>query len=113
MNEEFIKKLYETIIEKGMDEYQNLLDNTNIKDVTDKYWICALELYDILSSEQKANMINFGKLIMIDTISSVFGILDGSSSLNGGNMDIKVEINGQDTGEELQDTFLEFIEENE
>lgn len=113
INEEFIKKLYETIIEKGIDDYQSLLDNTSIKDATDKYWICALELYDTLSSEQKTNMIQFAKLVMIDTISSVFGILDGLSSLNGGNMDIKVEINGQDTEKELQDNFLEYIEGKE
>lgn len=57
-------------------------------------------------------MLEILKNVIIDTTSNVFGILDGSSTLNGGDMDIKVEINGQDSEDELQDTFLEFIEEN-
>lgn len=72
----------------------------------------TLKLYEELSFEKKENMLRFAKLIMIDTISSVFGILDGSSSLSGGDMDIKIEINGKGTEEELQDTFLEYIEDN-
>ena len=49
---------------------------------------------------------------MIDTISSVFGILDGSSTLSGGDFEFEVRINGISTEDDLQDTFLGFVEEN-
>lgn len=70
-------------------------------------------MFKKLSEEQEQLLLGILKNIIIDTISNVLGILDGSSSLNGENMDIKVQINGQDTEEKLQDTFLIFIEENE
>lgn len=112
MNEKFVEKIYKVIVEDGVGEYKNLLDNTLVKNATDKYWIKALELYEKLSSEEKEKMLKFAELIMIDTISSVFGILDGSSTLSGGNFEFEVKINGISTEDELQDTFLEFVEEN-
>ena len=48
---------------------------------------------------------------MIDTVSHVFGILDGSSTLSGGNLEIEIKINGKSTENELQDTFLGVDEE--
>ena len=53
MNEKFVEKIYKTIVEDGVGEYKNLLDNTALKNTTDKYWINALELYEKLTSEEK------------------------------------------------------------
>ena len=112
MNKKFVEKIYKVIVEEGVVEYKNLLDNTPVKNATDKYWINALELYGKLSSEEKERMLKFAELIMIDTISSVFGILDGSSTLSGEDFEFEVKINGISTEDELQDTLLEFVEEN-
>lgn len=112
MNEKFVEKIYKVIVEDGVGEYKNLLDNTPLKNVTDKYCIKALELYEKLSSEEKEKMLKFAELIMIDTISSVFGILDGSSTLSEETFEFDVMINGVSTENELQDTFLEYVEEN-
>ena len=103
MNEKFVEKIYKTIVEDGVGEYKNLLDNTALKNATDKYWINALELYEKLTSEEKEKMLKFAELIMIDTI---------SSTLSGGDFEFEVRINGISTEDELQDTFLEFVEEN-
>ena len=35
MNEKFIEKLYKTIFKDGIDEYKDLLENTNLEDATD------------------------------------------------------------------------------
>lgn len=112
MNEKFVEKIYKTIVEDGIGEYKNLLDNTTLKNATDKYWINALELYEKLSAEEKEKMLKFAELIMIDTISSVFGILDGSSTLSEETFEFDVMINGISTENELQDTFLGFVEDN-
>jgi cytoplasmic iron level regulating protein YaaA (DUF328/UPF0246 family) len=68
----------------------------------------ALKLYQSFNEDQKINII---KHIIIDTISSVFGILDGFSTLSGGNLDFEVKINEISTENELQDTFPEIVEE--
>lgn len=112
MNEEFVKRLYKTLVTDGINEYENLLKNTNSKEAADPYWISTLELYEQLSSEQKEKMLKFAEQIIIDTISGVFGILDGSSALSGGNFEFDIKINGVNTENELQDTFLEYVEEN-
>ena len=112
MNEKFVEKIYKTIVEDGVGEYKNLLDNTALKNTTDKYWINAIEQYEKLTSEEKEKMLKFAELNIIDTISSVFGILDGSSTLSGGDFEFEVRINGISTEDELQDTFLGFVEEN-
>ena len=112
MNEKFIQQLYKVVVSDGISEYRNLLDNTVLEKVTDEYWKNTLELYEKLSYEEKEKMIKFAEHIMIDTISSVFGILDGSSTLSEENFDFDVMINGVSTENELQDTFLEYIENN-
>ncbi len=112
MNEKFVENIYKTIVKDGIGEYEDLLENTSAEDATDKYWISALELYKKLSSEEKEKMLKFAELIMIDTISNVFGILDGSSTLAEETFEFEVKINGISTENELQDTFLGFIEDN-
>lgn len=111
MNEEFIKRIYETVVNENMEIYEKQF-KMNVKTGNiSNYTKGTLEIYAMLSEEQKQLFMKILRNIIIDTISNVFGILDGSSSLVGGNMEIKVEINGHDTEDELQDTFMEFVEE--
>ena len=113
MNEVFVEKIYKTIVKDGIVDYKELLENTELSKTTDEYWKNALELYKNISSDEKEKMIKFAELIMIDTISSVFGILDGSSTLSEDEFEFEVNINGVSTENELQDTFLEYVENNE
>lgn len=112
MNEEFIKNLYKTLVVDGVKDYQDLLENTDHRNATDKYWISSLELYERLSTEEKEKMLKFAELIIIDTISSIMGIFDGSSTLSGDGLEFDIKINGINTANELQDVFLEYVEEN-
>ncbi|WP_425449869.1 hypothetical protein [Dethiothermospora halolimnae] len=113
MKEIFIRSLYKTIVQEGKNEYKELLDNTNIEDVTDKYWISALQLYGNLTEDKKEELMGVIELVMIDTISSMLGIIDGSSTLNGCDTEPKLYLDNIDTDNELQDLFLEYIEEIE
>lgn len=110
MKEEFIKRLYDTSIVDGLDIYKNQFNNTVITDKTTEFTKKALDMYHSLTNNQKEVFFDVLKITMIDTISLIFGVLDGSSTLNGGDMDIKMFISGEDTDEELQDTFLEYVE---
>jgi len=48
---------------------------------------------------------------MIDTVSHMLGVIDGSSTLNDCSLEPKLLLDSIDTEGELQDLFLEFIEE--
>lgn len=111
-NENFVKSIYKTLVEDGKDIYKDLYENTKVSEKTVDYWKNALELYHSFDDKQKDVFMNIVKQTMIDTISSVFGVLDGSSTLSGGDFEFEVRINGISTEDELQDTFLEFVEEN-
>lgn len=47
---------------------------------------------------------------MIDTISNMLGVIDGSSTLKDCSFELKLLLDSIDTEGELQDSFLEFIE---
>lgn len=53
------------------------------------------------------------ELVMIDTISSMLGIIDGSSTLSGCKTEPKLYLDNVDIDNELQDLFLEYVEEIE
>lgn len=111
MNEMFIKSVYKTVVEENKELYKDLFDNTTIDKATDQYWKQSLNLYNSLSKENKEVLINIIEQTMIDTISNVFGIIDESSTLNGCNIKTKLLLDGKDTDGELQETFLEYVEE--
>ena len=113
MKEIFIRSLYKTIVQGGKNEYKELFDNTNVEEATDKYWISALQLYENLTEENKEKLMEVIELVMIDTISSILGIIDGSSTLSECNAEPKLYLNDIDTDGELQDLFLEYVEEIE
>ncbi|SFB38103.1 transposase [Clostridium frigidicarnis] len=110
MNEIFIKSLYKTIVQ-DKELYRNQLDNSNIDKVTEEYLKQVLELYNDASQDKKDALVDFIELIMIDTISNMLGIIDGSSTLSGCDAESKLYLDGIDTDNELQDLFLEYVEE--
>lgn len=113
MNEEFVKSIYGTLVEDGGKIYKELYENTQVTERTVDYWKNALELYHSLDRNQKEIFIDIVKHTTIDTISSIFGVFDGSSTLSGDDdFEISIKINGVDTENELQDAFLEYVEEN-
>jgi hypothetical protein len=111
MNEIFIKSIYKTIVEENKELYKNLLDDTTIDEATDKYWKQSLNLYSNLSQQNKDVLINIIEQTMIDTISNILGVIDGTSTLNGCDIEPKLFLNNNDTDGELQDLFLGYVEE--
>jgi hypothetical protein len=113
MNEIFIKSIYKSIVEGNGNLYKNLFDNTDIDKASDEYWKKSLKLYNSLSEENKEILITIIQQTMIDTISNMLGIIDGSSTLIGCDAEPKLYLNDADTDGELQDLFLEYVEEIE
>jgi hypothetical protein len=72
-----------------------------------------LSLFKNLTKEQKASFLNFSRLIQVNTVSHIFGILDGSTYLDESRQSfiLKTETGEDIINGDLQDLFLEIEEE--
>ena len=112
MNEEFVKKLFYAIAVENNALYRDLFENTKLEDCDNEYWIKAITLYNSLDDTNKEVFFDIIVQIMIDTISNVLGIVDGSSTLEEGeDWEISMQINGENTEMELQDAFMDYLED--
>ena len=75
------------------------------------YWKQAIGFYNALNDENKDILMRIIEQTMIDTVSNMLGVIDGRSTLNDCPLEPKLLLESNDTEGELQDLFLEFIEE--
>ena len=110
-SEELVKILNRDVIQGNLELYQNLLETTN--EATDPVWKGILPIYINFSREEKEVFLKFLKIVEINTLSHVLGILDGSTHADGIEQDFSLTIENDDKkiNENLQDLFLELIEE--
>ncbi|WRP06242.1 transposase [Rossellomorea aquimaris] len=113
MNDTFVKSLYESIVKENLNLYKDLIETTNVTPKTHDYWKEAISFYDSLSYENKNTLMRIIEQTMIDTISNMLGVIDGSSTLKDCSLEPKLILSSIDTEGELQDSFLEFIEEKD
>lgn len=113
MNEAFVKSLYESIVKENLQLDKDLYETTIVTEKTDDYWKKAIGFYDSLTGEDKIILMEIIEQTMIDTISNMLGVIDGSSTLNDCSLEPKLLLDSIDTEGELQDSFLEFIEERD
>lgn len=110
---EFVERIYSTIVEEGSQTYEEQFANcTNVNEESE--W----RLYQELNESQKREYINLIRMVIIDTIAEIFGILDGSSqatdrkkSTLGKVFDCTVSINGINVESKLKEIFLVLLEE--
>lgn len=112
MIEELVKSFYDSIVDENLRLYEDIFNTTEITQNTDEYWKQAIGLYNRLDEEQKATLLLIVKQTMIDTISNVLGVIDGSSTLNDYDGSLKLLADNEEVSGELQDHFLAYIEEN-
>lgn len=102
-----------TVVDEGVSSYKNIFAHPGT--VTDPYWARVLALYRSLPRGQRKVILDIMRQVQIDTVSHVFGILDGSTGLDGRARDFeltakarkrKVRLDG-----DLQDLFLALEEE--
>jgi hypothetical protein len=107
---EFVERIRESVIDSNIQIYRNLFQDTSKDDVRDPYWSNALSLFNSLSIQQREILFSIIRQVEVDTVSNIFGVLDGTSSLYDNQ---KEEfILSVDSGEtiisgDLQDIFLE------
>ena len=79
--ETLVNAVIESVLDKNTSFYRETL--THSEGATDPYWIAALAFYSSLSERQQDVVIRMMQQAVIDTISNIFGVLDGSSALPG------------------------------
>ncbi|WP_251126873.1 transposase [Exiguobacterium sp. s160] len=108
VNQEFVRAIYETVIREGIDEYKEMYETVEVDSNMDAFW----NLYQNSNPDEKEILLKMMEQIMIDTVSHMLGIIDGSSTLNDSELEPKLLLDSQDTENELQDSFLELVELN-
>ncbi len=109
---EFVERIYSTIVEEQTYEERFVDYCTKVNEESE--W----RLYQELNESQKREYMNLIRMVIIDTIAEIFGILDGSSqatdrkkSTLGKVFDCTVSINGINVESKLKEIFLVLLEE--
>ncbi|MCT2561817.1 hypothetical protein [Chryseobacterium herbae] len=110
--EQLVAILKRDVIDGNIELYKNLLNTTN--EAQNPIWKSILLMYIELSKEDKEVFLNFLRIVEINTLSHVLGILDGSTYVDEINDEfiLTTESSNEKINEDLQDLFLELIEEN-
>ena len=63
--------------------------------------------------EQQKLMMHIIEVVMVDTVSHVFGVIDGSSSLIDSDIEATLLLDDVDSEGELQDSFIGYLQEED
>ncbi|MEN8321350.1 hypothetical protein [Acinetobacter junii] len=111
-SQEFAEKINEYVVDENLILYKKLFFNTKIEDVKDPYWLKAQSLFDSLPEENKEVFFEIIHQIMVDTISTFLGVLDGTSDLGEADDEFNLKNGDEVLDGCLQDEFLCLIEQN-
>ena len=96
------------MVKESVDEYKKIFESNVEEDYID-YWKKAIVFYNTLDNAEKGIFQDIIKNVMIDTISTVLGFVEGTTSIDDKNWEIDVSANGINTEGQLQDAFLEYV----
>lgn len=111
---QFVEKIRESVIDSNNQTYRKLFQNTLLDQVKDPYWVKALSLFNSLNIEQREVLFSIIRQVEVDTVSNIFGILDGTSTLYDNQEEefvLSTDSGAIKISGDLQDIFLEL--ENE
>lgn len=109
---EFVNNIILEVLKNNLDQYKVNLSNLNNKqdELPEGEWKNGVSLYNKLDVKDKDKFISFLKLSITDTVSNLLGIIDGVSYLKGQEENFQFLYKGKKLNGNLQDIFLEEIE---
>lgn len=117
MFDTFGKGIYDTVIEDGLRRYREDFERTihtteEIKSpVRADFWNARREFYKGMTEEEKDVFFDVIGIIMLDTISHAFALLDGKTfAIDGSDFEADITIDGEDMLGLLQDSVLAYAE---
>lgn len=107
---EFVKAIRQNVITDDHTLYRNLLDNSD--NASDTVWKSILPIYKNLTEDQKKSFLDFLRLVQVNTVSHIFGVLDGATYLDEKkeSFELKPQLGDEIINGYLQDIFLEMEE---
>ena len=111
MVEAFVEGLYKGVVEENMELYQQFFRCDPTEEGTIEHWRRAIGLYDKLDEKDRKTLLSIIESTIVDSVSNVLAIFDGTEGVDGVNLLVK--LNGEDCDGELQDAFLDYVEEKE
>lgn len=113
MNINFGEKMYKSVVKEGIKAYKKMYENMP-NNYDSAYWGNISKFCNKLNDEDKKAFYSIIEMILEDVTAHVLGILDGVCSLAGGGaFNSEVIIDGEDMENDLQESFLVYIDENE
>src|SRR6266516_3890375 len=107
--EEFVSCIRREVLEANLAMYKNSIARSpSDSDAEHGNWPKMAEFYRSLSNEERQEFMAIVRQIMVDTLSNVFGILDGSTLLekDRGYFQLTYGDEARKLNGELQDLFL-------
>jgi hypothetical protein len=108
-SKELANLLKNGIIHENLESYKGLFTNNSPLEIKDPYFKEAVNFFNTLSDDHKQIFFSILRQVMIDSISNVLGVIDGSSCLSESEGDFALLYEGR-TLEHLQDYFLSQFE---
>lgn len=104
---EFVKMVQKHLIDENMGIYKKIFHETSLDDASDDYWKNALTLFRKLDDDDRDIFFRVMRQVSVDTMSSFFSIVDGTSYLGEEISEVTLNENKQKISGDLQDLFLE------
>lgn len=110
--EQFVKAVYATVVQDALSDYKNMYEEeVSISDT--ELYSQAIHMYQQMDPEQQKLMMHIIEVVMVDTVSHIFGVIDGSSPLNDSDMEATLLLDNVDSEGELQDSFIGYLQEED
>lgn len=108
---DFVNGIRRSVIDDNLTAYKDLFENSN--QASDPYWKEALAFFSSLNVDQRNTLYKIIRQVEVDTVSSVLGILDGTTYVDdeASNFKLLTDEGEQPLNGELQDIFLEMEED--
>ena len=110
---ELIEAFRKEVLKESLQSYKAILETTPPDQATDDYWRALLDFYAELPASSKRLLLGVMRQVMVDTLSSVFAVLDGVFMLSGQEEDFVLSHQGERLNGNLQEILLSQEEDEE
>ncbi|TCI62667.1 MULTISPECIES: hypothetical protein [Exiguobacterium] len=108
----FVKAVYETVVQEGLHMYKEMYEE-ELSSSDDDLYSQAIHMYQQMNAEQQRLMMHMIEVVMVDTVSHIFGLIDGSSGLNGSDIEATLLLDDVDTEGYLQDLYIGYLQDED
>lgn len=106
----FVSALQQAVVRDNLAVYSELFRSTPVEKAVDPHWVRALTLFNGLDEAGKDTLLEIICHTMIETTANVLGIVDGCCPVPGMRADLRLLMDGEGIGGDLQELFLELNE---